>query len=116
MEKSKKIKFFLGITYCLIVFVFLWLIFSKFSFNELTSYEFIRNNRNFLIGVKESNFIFTIIIFFFFTAVWVLLLGFGTPIALMGGFIFGKWFGTIIVSISLSTGATLLYLFANIFL
>ena len=47
---------------------------------------------------------------------WVLLLGFGTPIALLGGFIFGKWIGTLVVVISLSLGATFLYLFSKYFL
>ena len=47
---------------------------------------------------------------------WVLLLGFGTPIVLVGGFIFGKWFGTLLAVSGLSFGATLLYIFANYFL
>ena len=33
----------------------------------------------------------------------------------MGGFIFGKWLGTILVVFGLSTGATLLYILANYF-
>jgi uncharacterized membrane protein YdjX (TVP38/TMEM64 family) len=44
------------------------------------------------------------------------MLGFGSPVALLGGFIFGKWIGTIIVTFGLSIGATLLYIFANYFL
>ena len=43
-------------------------------------------------------------------------LGFGSPIALLGGFMFGKWLGTIIVVIGLSVGATFLYMFGNYFL
>ena len=42
--------------------------------------------------------------------------GFGSPIALIGGFIFGKWIGTLLVIIGLSVGATMLYLFGNYFL
>ena len=38
------------------------------------------------------------------------------PIALLGGFIFGKWIGTIVVVLGLSIGATFLYLFGNFFL
>ena len=33
----------------------------------------------------------------------------------MGGFIFGKWLGTFLVVFGLSSGATLLYVFANFF-
>jgi len=43
-------------------------------------------------------------------------LGFGSPVALLGGFILGKWLGVIIVVLGLSIGATLLYVFGNYFL
>ena len=36
--------------------------------------------------------------------------------ALIGGFIFGKWIGTLIVILGLSIGATFLYVFGNYFL
>ena len=115
MEKDKKIKIFLGLAYLLIVILFLWLIFNKFTFEELTSYDFIKNNRDYLISLKESNLFLISLIFFIFTILWVLLLGFGSPIFLLGGFIFGKWIGTILVVFGLSTGATLLYILANYF-
>ena len=116
MEKEKKIKIFLGSIYSLIICLFLWVLFSKFSISDITSYEFIKNNRNNIIEIKNSNYLLISIIFFIFTIIWVLLLGFGTPICLLGGFIFGKWVGTILVLLSLSIGATLLYVFANFFL
>ncbi len=115
MEKDKKIKIFLGLAYLLIVILFLWLIFNKFSFDELTSYDFIKNNRDYLISIKESNLFLISLTFLIFTILWVLLLGFGSPIFLLGGFIFGKWIGTILVVFGLSTGATLLYILANYF-
>ena len=43
-------------------------------------------------------------------------MGFGSPVALIGGFIFGKWIGTLIVVLGLSIGATFLYVFGNYFL
>ena len=57
MKKDKKIKIFLGLVYLLIVIIFLWLIFKNFSLNELTSYDFIKNNRDYLITTKENNFL-----------------------------------------------------------
>ena len=47
--------------------------------------------------------------------IWVLLLGFATPVYLIGGFIFGKWIGTLIVVLGLSSGAVILYLIGNFF-
>ena len=115
MEKDKKIKIFLGLIYLLIVISFLGLIFNQFTLSELASYDFIKNNRHYLISAKESNFFLTSFFFLVFTIIWVLFLGFGSPIFLMGGFIFGKWIGTILVVLGLSVGATLLYILANYF-
>ena len=116
MEKTKKIKISLALIYVVIISVFLWVFFSKFSLNDLTSYEFIKSNRNYLTAIKESNYFLVLILFLIFTIIWVLLLGFGTPIFLLGGFIFGKWVGTLLVVFGLSIGATILYIFANYFL
>ena len=115
MNREKKIKLFLGSAYILIVFVFLLIFFNKFSFQDFSSYELIRENRNALEEVKNGNIFISSIIFLLGTIVWVLLLGFGSPVFLVGGFIFGKWLGTLLIVFGLSIGATLLYVFANYF-
>ena len=117
MEKTKKIKIFIGLSYLILLSVFLFLFFSKFSIQEITSYDFIKENRIFFLELKNSNLILISIIFLIFTILWVFpFLGFGSPIALLGGFIFGKWIGTIVVILGLSFGATSLYIFGNYFL
>ena len=115
MDKLKKIKIILGISYSFIIIAFLWAFFTYFSLNELTSYDFIKNNRDYLIQIKDSSFLITSVLFLIFTIIWVLLLGFGSPIFILGGFIFGKWVGSIFTVLALSFGATLLYIFANFF-
>jgi uncharacterized membrane protein YdjX (TVP38/TMEM64 family) len=45
-----------------------------------------------------------------------LLLGFASPLALVAGYVFGKWYGTAISVISLSIGCTILYSIALYFL
>tara|TARA_S200000501_G_scaffold350394_1_gene367346 strand:- start:53 stop:772 length:720 start_codon:yes stop_codon:yes gene_type:complete len=116
METSNKYKFLLGFSYLLILSIFLYFIFSNFSFNEIGNYNFIKENRDFFVRLKEQNILLLILLFFLFTIIWVFLLGFGSPICIVGGFIFGKWLGTVIVVISLSVGASILYTLANIFL
>ena len=116
MKKEKKLKLFLGSTYALIILSFLWVFFDNFSLSEISSYEFIKNNNEYFNQLKNNNFFLTSLAFFIFTIIWVLLLGFGSPILLLSGFIFGKWFGSIYAVLSLSIGATLLYMFANYFL
>ena len=116
MEKTKKIKLFIGIFYIILVCLFLFLFFSKFNLQEITSYDFIKNNRDYFAELKKSNLISLSIIFIIFTIIWVLAGGFGSPVALFSGFIFGKWLGAFIVAIGLTVGATFLYIFANFFL
>jgi len=116
MSKSSKLKIILGSLYLIIIVVVLWLYFSYFSISELTNYDLIKNNRNYLIEIKNSNILLSGILFFILTAIWTLLLGFASPILLLAGFIFGKWLGSLLAAFALSTGATLLYIFCNFYL
>jgi uncharacterized membrane protein YdjX (TVP38/TMEM64 family) len=117
MEKSKKIKLFIGLFYLILIGIFLYILFSKFSIQQLTSYEFIRENTNYFLELKKSNLFLLSLSFLFFTILWVFpFLGFGSPIALLGGFILGQWLGVLIVVLGLSIGATFLYIFGNYFL
>tara|TARA_B100000214_G_scaffold364201_1_gene330525 strand:- start:194 stop:910 length:717 start_codon:yes stop_codon:yes gene_type:complete len=115
MEKSKKLKISIGLIYLTIVSLFLIYFFNKFEIEEVRSYEFIKSNRDYFYNLRESNLLIISIIFLFITVIWVLLLGFGSPIALISGFIFGKWIGTFIAAFGLSIGALTLYLFGNYF-
>jgi uncharacterized membrane protein YdjX (TVP38/TMEM64 family) len=116
MEKSKKVKIPLGLFYLLVVSSFLYFFLSKFTLADLTSYDFIKNNRDYFFGLKQTNLFLLSAVFIFLTIVWVLMAGFGSPVALLAGFIFGKWLGTIILVLGLSIGATILYIFGNYFL
>ena len=117
MKNTKKIKLFIGLSYLLIVCLFLYFFFSKFSLSEITSYDFLRDNQSYFFELKKSNLFLISIIFLALTILWVFpFLGFGSPVALMGGFIFGKWIGTFVVVLGLSIGATFLYIFGNYFL
>ena len=115
MEKSKKIKITLGFFYLILVSSFLYFFLSKFTLEELTSYEFIKNNRNYFFELKQTNLFLISIMFLLFTIIWVVMAGFGSPIALLGGFIFGKWLGIFILIIGMSIGATILYMLSNYF-
>ena len=120
MEKTKKIKLFIGLFYVIFISIFLYYFFSKFTGEEIksiASYDFIKNNRDYFFDLKSSNLFLLFLFFLIFTILWVFpFLGFGSPIALLGGFLFGPWIGTIAVILGLSTGATLLYIFGNYFL
>jgi uncharacterized membrane protein YdjX (TVP38/TMEM64 family) len=115
MEKSKKVKITLGLFYLILVSSFIYFFLSKFTLEELTSYEFIKNNRDYFIVLKQTNLFLISLVFLISTIIWVVMAGFGLPVALLAGFIFGKWLGTFILVIGMSVGATILYMIGNYF-
>ena len=115
MKKTKNIKIFIGTFYLILLFIFLYLFFSKFTFEEITTYKFIQSNTEYLTNIKETNTILLSFGFMIITILWVFLLGFGSPILLISGFIFGKWLGLLLAIGSMSIGATFLYIFGNYF-
>ena len=115
MQKTKNIKIIIGLFYLILLFIFLYLFFSKFTLEEITTYKFIQANREYLANIKQTNTILLLFAFLIFTIIWVLILGFASPILLAAGFIFGKWLGVLLAVGSLSIGATILYIFAGYF-
>ena len=115
IEKSNIVKIIIGIIYITILFLFIYLFFSNFTYEEVTSYKFIQTNREFFLNLRENNLILLSSILIICTIFWVLLLGFGTPVGLLAGFIFGKWIGTLLAVFSLTVGATILYILGKYF-
>ena len=115
MLNENKLKILLGIIYLTVVTAFLLIFFSHLSIEDFSSFELIKNNRDKLNEIKNLNLLITSLLFLVGVIIWVMLLGFGSPVFLVGGFIFGKWIGTLLVVFGLSIGATLLYITANYF-
>ena len=112
---SLNLKIIIGAIYLAIISIGLYFLFSAVDLNDLMSYEFVRLNKDVILKYKSENFLFLTIIFFIFCIVWVLLLGFAMPLLIFSGFVFGKWWGILIVLTSTTVGAALLYLFASFF-
>ena len=93
---SKKLKVFLGISYLFILFIFLYFIFSKIEINRLGDflyYKELQSNLEIFVG---NNLIVNLFLYFAFAVIWVTLLGFGSPLLIISGILFGKWIGTTI--------------------
>ena len=112
---SLKFKLILGITYLAILSIGLYFLFSAIDIKDLMSYEFIRSNKDIILEYKSENFLFLSIVFFIFCIIWVLLLGFVMPLLVFSGFVFGKWWGILIVLTATTTGATFLYMLVSFF-
>ena len=113
--KPLNIKLILGIVYLAIILVGVYFLLTKIDVKDLTSYDFIRSNKDAILKYKAENFLFLATVFFIFSTLWVLLLGFASPLLIFSGFVFGKWWGILIILISTTTGATLLYILVGYF-
>jgi uncharacterized membrane protein YdjX (TVP38/TMEM64 family) len=112
---SKNFKFFLGFAYLVLLAVFLYFIFLNIQISRLNDFSYYKELQFSINKFISSNFLINIICFFIFSIVWVILLGFGSPILIFSGILFGKWIGTFISVISISIGALALYSIANFF-
>ena len=116
MQRMKNIKIWIGVIYLILLTAFLYFLFSKFSIKEITTYNFIKSNSEYLINLRESNLFLVSITFIIFGIFWIsVLLGFGSVLVLASGFIFGTLIGTIIALATLTLGSTLTYIIANFF-
>ena len=77
---SLNLKLIIGITYLTIISIGVYFLFSVIDIEDLMSYEFIRLNRDIILEYKNENFLFLTVVFFVFSIVWVLLMGFAVPL------------------------------------
>ena len=112
---SKNLKIFFGVSYLLILFYFLYFIFTAIEINRLDDFAYYKEIQSNLETYISKNILINVIYFFIFAIIWVTLLGFGSPILIISGILFGKIIGTLVSVISISIGALLLYSIGNFF-
>lgn len=110
---SKNIKITVGFIYTLCLGLILYGFFNFVDITQLNNYSYVRDKTQFLMLIKDQNQFWFTVLFFLFCIVWILLLGFATPISLTAGFLFGKLYGTLISVFGFTIGCTLLYFLAN---
>ena len=113
--KSSNFKIYLGSAYLIVLLTGIYFLFSNFDISDLSSYEFIRENKSLILKYKENNIFFMTIIFFIIAVLLNLLLCPMLLPTLVVGFIFGKWLGTLILVFGNTLGGVLLYILAKTF-
>jgi len=113
--ESSNFKIYLGGVYLIVLLIAVYFLFSTFDIKDLTSYEFIKENRGTILKYKDNNIFFLTIIFFIITIFLNLLLCPMLIPTLVIGFIFGKWLGTLILIFGNTLGGFLLYRLAKTF-
>ena len=112
---SNNLKIFLGISYLIILFVFLYFIFSWIEISKLNDFSYYKDLQKDLSDYISGHIVINLIYFFIFAVFWVALLGFGSPLLIVSGILFGQWIGTLVSVISISVGALALYSLGNFF-
>ena len=112
---SKNLKTFLGICYLIILIAFLYFIFASIEISKLNDFLYYKELQKDLSNFVSESIITNLIYFFIFAVIWVALLGFGAPLLIISGILFGQWIGTLISVISISVGALILYSIGNFF-
>ena len=113
--ESSNLKIYLGAIYLIVLFLAIYFLFSTFDIKDLTSYEFIKENREIILKYKENNIFFLTIVFFIIVVFLNLLLCPMLVPTLVIGFIFGKWLGTLILIFGNTLGGVVLYRLAKTF-
>ena len=113
--ESSNFKIYLGALYLIVLVLAIYFFWSTFDIKDLTSYDFIKENRETILKYKDSNVFFLTIIFFVVTIFLNLLLCPMLIPTLIIGFIFGKWLGTLILVFGNTVGGLLLYYLAKTF-
>ena len=112
---SKNLKIFLGVSYLILLFLFLYFIFTLIEINRLDDFTYYKELQSDLDTFISANVLINIFYFFIFAVIWVALLGFGSPILIISGILFGQMIGTIVSVFSISIGALILYSIGNFF-
>jgi len=112
---SNKLKLFLGISYLIILFGFLLFLFLKLDFGRLNDFTYYKELQLMIEESVGNNFQLNLLYFFIFSVIWIILLGFGSPLLLLSGILFGKWIGFSISLISISLGTLILYSITDFF-
>ena len=76
---SKNLKIFLGISYLILLFAFLFFIFTSLEISKLNDFSYYKEIQSDVAGQVSTNLIINLLGFLIFAIVWVVLLGFGSP-------------------------------------
>ena len=91
------------------------MIFSYIEIRRLDDFLYYKELQINLEQAVGKNLYLNLITFFLFSLIWISLLGFGSPLLIISGILFGKWIGTFISVLSISVGSLILYSIASFF-
>ena len=112
---GKNLKIIFGVSYLILLFLFLYFIFTAIEIKRLDDFMYYKELQSDLGVFISANILINIFYFFIFAVIWVALLGFGSPLLIISGVLFGQKIGTLVSVFSISIGALILYSIGNFF-
>lgn len=106
-------KNFLLIFFYLLVVVIFYNYFLSFQFNKNQIIDFFISNKEQLDSYIQNNPYKLTLIFFIFSIIWTICLGFGLPTMMVAAYLFDPINATLILVISKSIGVSFVYFFYN---
>lgn len=106
-------KLFLSIFCVFLIFLFLFMVLKKEPAELININDLLIHYQNYKLYIDNNKFLF-VIIYLFFSILWICLSGIMTPMLLLSTFMF-EYLAFILSTISFSIGSTLSYLFAKKF-
>ena len=110
MNKLFKTKYILIFIYLSLIFFF-YSLFFDFQFNKDLVVEFLIDNKEKFDFYIEKNFINLLLLFFIFSILWTIFLGFGLPTMILTAYLFEPISGTIFLVLSKSIGVSIIFFF-----
>lgn len=111
---SKK-KFLFFLSYFTLSVICISILFYYFNFNDFTDLTFLNIIYKKIIIYKDQNYLIFLIILILFTFCWLMLIGIGSPIAILYGFIFGTKLGVLLFILILTLSCFIYYICALYF-
>lgn len=110
----KKVKLLLLSIYIIIFISVFFFIINKFGFDYIIKLEWVDDYTYLIKELKSYNKILLMLLFFFIGNLWVFFLGFASPLVIISTILFDFHTAIMLSLITLSTGATLVYVIAKV--
>ena len=115
LSKVEKRNVIFGTCYILIIFTFLLIILFKFTDFKLLDVEIVKSIGKQSEDYVQKNFILSLIIYGLFIFFWVMACGFMSPIILLGGYMFGTIYSTLLITFINAISATIFFFIIKLF-
>ena len=112
-KEKKYIRF--SLIYIFFVLIILSYILFKSDFINISSIDFIKNLGQNINHFYKTDKLLFIIFFSLGIFIWVFLLGFMTPVILLGGYIFGAALSTLVIALSNAFAATIFFFIVRVY-